>query len=198
MGFGDVRGGRDPMLLTQQIALLQQILNEQRVTNRLDADIRMLQAATFLQNNAAALDLMQILGFADLQFFDVSVTVAALATVTSFTLNVPANSVGFWRSLSITPDTSRVLTMQVLADGQQVISDLSLLPRTIIPESQWLPFSNTFVIRLTSTDAIGPHVINISGTRAFLQAPHWVQIRNRLTGAIQAIVGDQPYPSGVA
>ena len=167
------------------------------VANKLDADLRMLQAVTFLSNNAEALDLMQILGFADQQFFDATVTVAALATATAFTLNVPTNSVGFWRSLSITPDTSNQFSMQVLADAQQRISDPSLVQRTIIPESQWLPFYNTFVVKLTSLDAVGPHTAKIAGTRAFMQTNHWNQIKAKLVGAMQAVVGDTPYPSGV-
>jgi hypothetical protein len=157
----------------------------------------LLQAATFLQNNAVALDLMQILGFADEQYFDVSVTVPALATKAAFTLNVPQNNVGFWRDLTITPDTSNIFSMTVTVDGQQRLNDPMLVSRTIIPESQWLPFTNTFVVNLTSLDGVAPHTADIIGNRAFLQIGHWQQIKDRLAGAMRAIVGDVPFPSGV-
>lgn len=187
----------EAMLIERQSALLTQIRDELVQANRLALDLRALQAATFLENSAVALDLMQQLGFADLQFFNAVQTVAALTTVTVFTLRVPTNSVGFWRDLTITPDASNVLTMQVLADGQQIIDDTSLVARTIVPESQWLPFYTSFVVKITNNDAVTPHAADIIGTRAFLQTQHWQRIRAALNTAMQAVVGDQPYPSGV-
>ena len=196
--MGALTGSPEAMLVQQQNALLAQIRDQLVTGNRLAIDIRALQAATFLENSAVALDLMQQLGFANLQFFNATATVAALATATVFTLNVPGNSVGFWRDLTVTPDTSNVFTMQVLADSQQIIDDTSLVARTIIPESQWLPFYTAFTVKLTNNDAVGPHTASILGNRAFLQAPHWQRIRAALNVAMQAIVGDHPYPSGVA
>ncbi len=187
----------EAMLVQQQTALLAQIRDQLVTGNRLAIDIRALQAATFLENSAVALDLMQQLGFANLQFFNATATVAALATATVFTVSVPGNNVGFWRDLTITPDTSNIMTMQVLADSQQIIDDTSLVARTIIPESQWLPFYTSFTVKITNNDAVGPHSVSLIGSRAFLQTGHWQRIRAALNVAMQAIVGDHPYPSGV-
>ena len=186
-----------PMLVQQQNVLLGRLIDELATANRLALDQRALAAATFLTNSAVALDLLQQLGFANLEFFNATAIVPALATATVFTLTVPGNSVGFWRDLTVTPDTSNQFTMQVLADSQQIINDPSLVARVIIPESQWLPFYTSFSVKLTNNDAVAPHSATIIGARAFLQTRHWQRIRAALDAALQAVVGDRPYPSGV-